>query len=580
MKIITLKYIEIIIYSSLKFFYLSIFKIGVKDKYDIIVIGAGISGLTASAILSRAGYSVCVLEMADQPGGYLASFSRKDFKFESSIHWLNQCSQNGIVGKIFDLIGSDHPMVESKKFIRRYKGNDHDYLLTNNPDEMMNAMIADHPEEKAGIERFFNVARKIGKSFDNNKNSFLSRESMTFPQKMINYLRLFRFIIPFIPYVKYTGEEGVKKGLRKFSKEKFLHDIFCAEHELLGCFIPIAWAYYGDFQNPPIGGSQNYTDWLADVIRQLGNEVQCKSKVEKIILDGEVAKGVQYINNGKSHIIHSDYIIAACDVQTLYDKMLPSDIISDKFRDKLNNAKLYSSAFTVSIALDCKAEDLGFGEELIYLTRTDIPLNEHTGSDPAKSLVSVLSPSVADPSLAPEGKGTLVIYTPALFSQSDFWKTTKDADGNIVRGEEYKKLKEEFANILIDRIEREISPNLRKHMLFYSAATPISYWRYTGNRDGSMMGAKPGKENIMAKIGHYQTPVSNLILGGQWATLGGGVVISVKAATNAAMYILKKKNKKVFKLILDYMRHKISKEDLNNSTLLKPYNNSWKKISS
>ena len=175
-----------------------------KDKYDIIVIGAGISGLTASAILSRAGYSVCVLEMADQPGGYLASFSRKDFKFESSIHWLNQCSQNGIVGKIFDLIDSDHPMVESKKNIRRYKGNDHDYLLTNNPDEMMNAIITDHPEEKAGIERFFNVARKIGKSFDDNKNSFLSRESMTFSQKMINYLKLFRFIIPFIPHIWFS----------------------------------------------------------------------------------------------------------------------------------------------------------------------------------------------------------------------------------------------------------------------------------------------------------------------------------------------------------------------------------------
>ena len=570
--------IKINSFINLNFAYLSTVFIEVKDKYDIVVIGAGISGLTSAAILSKAGYSVCVLEMADHPGGYLASFTRKDFKFESSIHWLNQCNENGIVGKIFDLIGSDHPIVKSKKYIKRYKGNNHDYLLTNKPVEMMNNLISNYPEEKSGIKKIFKVAEKIGKSFDDNKNDFLSKESMTFSQRMINYLRIFRFIIPIIPYVKYTGEEGVKKGLNKFSKKDFLHDIFCAEHELLGCLIPISWAYYGDFQNPPKGGSQNYTDWLTHVITQLGNKVQCRSKVEKIILEGKFAKGVQYTNNRETHIINSDYIIAACDVQNLYDKMLPSDTISDKFRDKLNTAKLYSSAFTVYIALDCKGEELGFGEELIYLTRTDIPLKDHTGSDPDKSLISVLSPSVADPTMAPEGKGTLVIYTPALFSQLEFWNTTKDKDGNIIRGDEYKKLKEEFANTLIDRIEREVSPGLRKHILFYSAATPISYWRYTGNRDGSIMGAKPGKENYMAKIEHYQTPVTNVILGGQWATLGGGVVIAVKAATNAAMYILKKKNKKVFKLILGYMRNNLSKEDIHNSLLLKTYNNSWKNI--
>ena len=55
-----------------------------KAEYDIIVIGSGIAGLTSAALLSRAGYSVCVLEMANQPGGYLASYTRKKFRFDSS----------------------------------------------------------------------------------------------------------------------------------------------------------------------------------------------------------------------------------------------------------------------------------------------------------------------------------------------------------------------------------------------------------------------------------------------------------------------------------------------------------------
>ena len=66
-------------------------KLQLKDKYDVLIIGAGISGLTSAALYSRFGMSVCLLEMDARPGGYLAGFRRNDFRFDSAIHWLNQC---------------------------------------------------------------------------------------------------------------------------------------------------------------------------------------------------------------------------------------------------------------------------------------------------------------------------------------------------------------------------------------------------------------------------------------------------------------------------------------------------------
>ena len=71
-------------------------KIELKPHYDVTVIGAGVGGLTAAALLSKAGLSVCVLEMADHSGGYLAGFRRKHFLFDTAIHWLNQCSPGGM----------------------------------------------------------------------------------------------------------------------------------------------------------------------------------------------------------------------------------------------------------------------------------------------------------------------------------------------------------------------------------------------------------------------------------------------------------------------------------------------------
>src|ERR1700733_14391857 len=92
-----------------------------NDYYDVIIIGSGIGGLTAGALLSKAGLSVCVLEKEPHPGGYLAGFNPKDFHFDTAIHWLNQYSKEGIVTLVFDALGNDYPRAISQQRIRRFK---------------------------------------------------------------------------------------------------------------------------------------------------------------------------------------------------------------------------------------------------------------------------------------------------------------------------------------------------------------------------------------------------------------------------------------------------------------------------
>jgi hypothetical protein len=77
------------------------------------------------------------------------------------------------------------------------------------------------------------------------------------------------------------------------------------------------------------------------------------------------------------------------------------------------------------------------------------------------------------------------------------------------------------------------------------------------------------------KISHYQTPVKNLILGGHWAELGGGVPIAAKAGANASLLILKKENHSAFRSLAGYMSNKISLESMNGNACFSPYNNSW-----
>jgi prolycopene isomerase len=90
-----------------------------------------------------------------------------------------------------------------------------------------------------------------------------------------------------------------------------------------------------------------------------------------------------------------------------------------------------------------------------------------------------------------------------------------------------------------------------------------------------MMGAKPGKKNMQGKVAHYQTPVKNLLLGGHWAELGGGVPIAVKAGTNASLLIFKQENKAAFKLLADYMDDKIGLDMIQQSDVFAHYPNNW-----
>jgi phytoene dehydrogenase-like protein len=550
-------------------------KIELKSEYDVVIIGSGVGGLTAAALLSRFGYSVCVLEKEPHEGGYLAGFRRKDFRFDTALHWLNQCAPGGMAEKIFRILGDDGPKVIPQTRIRRYKGETHDYLLTNNPEELKAQLIAEFPHEKDGLIRFFKAAKRLGYSFDNFGHIFRTEESMNFFEKMANKMKLLKFAMPFIPFISYEGEKGIKKGLNKYFKDERIHKIFSGDTELLSCLVPIGWAYYGDYQSPPKGGGQVLPEWMAHIVKHYNNDLFFKCDVKEILLENNTATGVRFEHRGTEMKVKSRFVIAACDIELLYEKLLPKTAVPDKLKDKLRSADLYSSSVTISIALDCPPEELGFDEELVHLSSELVPREEQCGGDPEKTEISILAPSFRDRSLAPEGQGTLVLFMPAYMHLNNNWGAVKDEHGNYTRGQEYKDLKHSVADVIIRRVEEQVAPGLREHILFYDVATPVTHWRYTGNKNGTMMGAKPGRANMQNNIAHYQTPVKNLLLGGHWAELGGGVPIAVKAGANASLMILKQENKAAFQLLADYMDGKTDEKAVVNAPLYKPYDNSW-----
>ena len=498
------------------------------EECDIAIIGAGVGGLTAAALLSKAGYRVCVVDREARVGGYLAGFRRKEFTFDSAIHWLNQCGPGGIVHKVFSFLGADPPEAPGLARIRRYKGESFDYLLTNNPDELKARWIREFPEDAAGIERFFRSAKVLGARMMGLSDFSRSRETFSLLDWIRTGVRMSTWGLPFL---RYLGDKDCEQLSEFFTNPK-LRSVFCSEENILSVLVPVGWAYVGDYQRPPVGGSQVFPQWLMRLVRERGSQVILRAGVESVLLEDNRAVGLR-LEGGKE--LRARWVIAACDIEALFSKMLPEGAVPARRLADYREAELYSSCVTVSLGLNCEPQALGLGEELVFLTRDGIPRRAHNNGAPETAGLSILAPSLRDPTLAPPGKGTLTIYASARLSYGDRWKTGE----NLERGEAYKAFKEAYAKVLLERVEDAIAPKLREHVEILSVATPVTHLRYTGNRDGSIMGQLPSRKNMKLRVAGNRTPVDRLLIGGHWAQYGGGVPVAVRAAANAALLVFK-----------------------------------------
>jgi len=523
-----------------------------QNKYDVVIIGGGVSGLTLGAMLAKTGQKCCIVEKEPNLGGYLAGFKRKGFLFDTAIHWLNQFNTEGIAHRCFSFIDQNYSKPKRLKNIQRYQTENFNILVTTDLEKVQADFIKYFPEEEKGIKKFFNHVEQLAQTSKKMSNFIRSAQTMSITEKAVFYTRALPAVLPLVKHLKYAGDKGVSKGLSKYFKNDAIKDIFSSESDLLSCLFPLAWAKNGDYFMPPSGSSVEIIRWLEEQNKRFGNSIMTNTKADAVILENNKATGIKAVNNGDRLQINAKYVVIASDLISAYKNLLPKGAVPKKKIKELENSIQYKSGFTVAAALDCPAEALGFGEELILLFKNNIERYQHEDSNPDHSKLSIVSPSVRDKSVCPAGKGLVTIFMPADMEKYDYWQTEPGADGRRHRGKAYKKLKNEISEKIFRRIDNEINPEFSKHILFFEAATPFTYYRYTGNYRGTMMGTRPGKENMQKKVASHFTGITNLLVGGQWAELGGGIPTTSRSAMNTLLIILRKENKKLFRQVAAY----------------------------
>ncbi|MGE5348570.1 MAG: FAD-dependent oxidoreductase, partial [Actinomycetota bacterium] len=125
-------------------------------KYDVIVIGAGLGGLTAGAKLAREGMKVLVIEQHSRPGGCATTFKRGEFTFEVGLHEMDGPGNRDMKNRIFSELNvtGNVEFLTVPEFYRFIRG---DLAVTVPHDPQMAAVRLSEmfPDEKEGISRYY-----------------------------------------------------------------------------------------------------------------------------------------------------------------------------------------------------------------------------------------------------------------------------------------------------------------------------------------------------------------------------------------------------------------------------------------
>jgi phytoene dehydrogenase-like protein len=490
-----------------------------SDK-STIIIGAGLGGLICAAYLAQAGIPVKVFEKQPTPGGVVNTFSRMQgkYNFEIAMHgtlahgtWMEDILRNFDLFDKFDWVPVESFVFKDGDINIQYPLNDIEQYFKN--------LTHYFPDETDKIRLFIDQSRKAKdelKSLIKNgppKNSF---EKLSFMWKY--------------PLLRKYGNMTMQKYKENYIKNEKLFEVLfshwlykgvppslqsafsCMTYEML--LIDEALHYI----KPRSTGLANE---LAQFITQNGGQIFYKTAVGKVLVNQNKVEGIQ---TKRGQVFQTNNVVCNGSAPTLFQEMLPEGSLPQDYLKSIAKYKVGLSVFILYLGLK---EDItnrikphsicvtnGLSSDEIYELAKREEINEKT------PFIFSIYDNVFKGYTTTPGHSTCSLLCPARYED---WKQFED-DYFKGRKDRYNEAKDKWTQILLKKVE-EIIPGLSNMIEVCESASPLTFKRYTGNYEGSILGYETRMDNSMGKRIKNYTPIKGLYLAGQWGNPGGGISI-------------------------------------------------------
>ncbi|MBC8330722.1 MAG: NAD(P)/FAD-dependent oxidoreductase [Anaerolineae bacterium] len=488
------------------------------EKFDVVVIGAGLGGLSTAGYLAKAGKKVLVLENNPIPGGYAQEFRRGKYRFEAALHAMDGVAPGGWAYRQL----KDLDVLERVKFHRldpfytaRYP--EHEIVAHADLIEYETELFRHFPHEKEGIRAMFSEMLEI---FWQVRRFAADGENETRP-----------------PVEEMPTHFGKMLEAMSMSLEDFIAR-FIRDEKLIGVFTTL-WPYYGlppkqlnaaTFIFPvisfhlfggfyPEGGSMAISRALEKTIVEYGGEIRYRQKVNKILIENGLAVGVE---TEKALRVDADVVVSNANTPDTLLKFVGRENLPKGYQAKIESEANSIASLCVFLGLDRDLVAEGFHHHELFL---------YDDYDPEANYQNMLAGNfgkgmgvscynVHDSSCSPEGTTILALISMADWDTDNQWGTGGNLE-NYSKNPQYLELKEAAGDALIARAE-ELIPRLRDSIVHKEIATPLTNWRYSQNPGGGIYGSAQSVDNMYFNRLNAKTPIPNLFLAGAWA-FGGGM---------------------------------------------------------
>jgi phytoene dehydrogenase-like protein len=484
---------------------------------SIIIIGAGIAGLSAGCYAQMNGYHSKIFELHDLPGGLCTAWERKDYIFDGCIHYLFGSGD----GLPFNQMWHDLRAVQGREFInheeyQRITDGDQTLVVFADPDRLEAHMMDLSPADGKLIHSFCNGVRKFTK-FDMAAMYKVPKPLM----RSVDWLELGQKMIPFVPtlgkWALLSSGDFAKKFKDPFLKKAVAQMFSWEEAPVMMGMMLLAYLHIGNAGFPK-GASLEFARAIEKRYLELGGEIHYKSQVEKILTENGRASGVRLYND---EIHAADYVISAADGRgTIFD-MLGGKFTNRKIRRMYDGHLPTHQMCQVSLGVN---RDLSLEPHWVtYLLQEPILL---AGEERHEVGVKHYC---FDPSLSPPGKSVieLIIRTNYAYWQRIYGRRIYDTEQRQV------------SDIILEQMGKWL-PGIQGNIEFVDEATPLSYERYTGNWMGATTGWLLTKETTpMMILGVPKTlpGLDHFYMAGHWVEPGGTVTLAAASGKNAIQLI-------------------------------------------